>query len=80
MGLLKAHNEASNLMITGYSSSSPCLIIPVGIFLGDSHCPYRLSVVCPVYFISMCLRGLPYSFLLFWEKSGGKYDVNTMAG
>ena len=76
--LLKAHNEASNLMITGYSSRSPCLIIPVWIFTGDSRCPYGLSVVCLVYFISMYLRGLPYSFLLFWEKSGGKYDVNIM--
>ena len=29
----------------------------------------RLSVVCPLYLISRCLRELPYSFLLFWEKS-----------
>ena len=56
--LLKAHNEASNH------------IIPVGIISGDSHCPYGLSV----YLISMCLRGLPNSFLLFWEKGGGKYS------
>ena len=51
-----------------------------GIISGDSHCPYGLSVLCPVYLISMGLRGLPYSFLLFWEKSRGKYDVNIMPG
>ena len=76
--LLKAHDEASNHVIMGCSSRSPCLIFPVGIILGDSHVPYGLSVLCPVYLISMRLRGLPYSFLLFWEKSGAKCDVNIM--
>ena len=78
--LLKAQNEASNSMIMGCSSRSPCLIIPVGIILGDSRCPYRLSVICPVYLVSMRLRVLSYLFLLFWEKSGGKDDVNIMPG
>ena len=75
--LLKAHNEVSNHVITGCWSRSPCLIIPVGIISRDSRCPYRLSVISPVYLISMHLRGLPYSF---WEESGGKYDVNIMPG
>ena len=78
--LLKAHNKASNPMITGCSCRSPCLIIPVEIISVDSRCPCGLSVLCPVYLISMRLRHLPYSFLLFWEKSGGKDDVNTMPG
>ena len=46
--LLQAHNEASNHVIMGCLSRSPCLIIPFGIFLGDSCDPYGLSVV------SMC--------------------------
>ena len=45
--LLKAHNEASNHVITGCLPRSPCLIIPVGIISADSHCPYRLSVISP---------------------------------
>ena len=46
--------------------------------LGGQH--YGLSVVSPVYLISMSLRGLPYLSLLFCVKSGGMYDVNIMPG
>ena len=46
---LKAHDEASKHVITGCSSRSLCLIIPVGIISGDSCGPSGLSVVCPVY-------------------------------
>ena len=78
--LLKAHNETSNPMITGCSSRSPFLMIPVGIISGDSHGPYGLTVICPVYLISMSRRGCPSSFLPFREKSGGKDEVNIMPG
>ena len=67
-------------MITSCSFRSPCLITPVGVISGDSCGPNGLSVICPVYLISIRLRGLRYSFLLFWEKSGGKDDVNIMPG
>ena len=78
--LLKAHTEASNHLVTGCLSGSPCLITPVGVISGDGCGPYGLGVICPVYLISIRLRGLPYSFLLFWERSGGKDDVNIMLG
>lgn len=66
--LLKAHNEASNHVITGCSSRSPRLIIPAGIISGDSQAP-MLGVSSLQCISSACaLRGLPYSFLLLWEK------------
>ena len=78
--LLKAHNEASNYVMTGCWPRSPCLIIPGSSLAGDSRDPYRLRVVSPVYLISLHPGGLPYLFLLFWEESGGKDDVNIMPG
>ena len=46
--LLEAHNEASNHVITGCLSRSPCLVIPVGIIVGTAVAPMGLvlSVLC----------------------------------
>ena len=63
----------------GCSSLSPCLKIPVGIISGEAVDPQAQCHPSCVL-ISMCPRGLPYSFLLFWERSGGKDDVNIMLG
>ena len=74
--LFKSQNEASNHMI---DYTLPVQVIPVGIFSGDGHDPFGLSLVCPVYLHQCVPKRLAILIPSLWEKSGGK-DVNIMPG